>query len=153
MPLTTHRIACMVRFPGDKMVHLAQRRREHPFAPASIVHTCTTSPSGACCAHSLPPSLTCSVRVITGRGSGGGLWGSGVPGAQRVCGSQGTRTCTSATCHLCPVTRPKPLTPRAALPIRCEVTLIDGWHVARHLDHLEDLLVMRRYIHGIQGIA
>lgn len=79
----------------------------------------------------------------------------GSRGAWRAAGlrQSGHTNVRSAIRHLCPVTRPKPLIPRAALPIRCEVTLIDGWHVARHLDHLEDLLVMRRYIHGIQGIA
>ncbi len=46
----------------------------------------------------------------------------------------------------------QPLT-RAPLPIRCQITLLDRRHVARHLDHLEDLLVMRGYIHSVQGIA
>jgi hypothetical protein len=47
---------------------------------------------------------------------------------------------------------PQPLT-RVPLPIRCEITLLDGGHIARHLDHLEDLLMVRGHIHGVQGIA
>jgi hypothetical protein len=46
----------------------------------------------------------------------------------------------------------QPLT-HAPLPIRCEITLLDGRHIARHLDHLEDLLMVRGHIHGVQGIA
>jgi hypothetical protein len=46
----------------------------------------------------------------------------------------------------------QPLT-HAPLPIRRKIALLDGGHIARHLDHLEDLLMVRGHIHGVQGIA